>query len=530
MQAYSNLANQSDDHSQIVLEMDKTTSHVKKSRLRCILFFTLPLASVPFCVSPPRKRRFVLRARPSSDVQPVENGDVGSSFGLYVHIPYCRRRCNYCDFAIVPIGSTNGAHRRSVGFEDMDANYKKALLEEVRAIGKGSTGKIRLGSIYFGGGTPSLAPISTLRGVMHALLEPENAPFYLDSRAEITIEMDPGTFDLEYLVAVKDMGFNRISLGVQSFDDNILLTMGRVHRAVDVHRSIGIIGEVFGEDANYSIDLMSGVPGLTLAGWSETLHHATRLRPRPLHMSVYDLQVEQGTTFGKWYGDTESGKAFDAPRSDSAPRPALPTAEDSAFMYSYASGYLHSRNYSHYEISSYAYKSHRSKHNQVYWQYGGQWYALGLGSTSNINGVRFARPRALSDYIAWVKELHQKFTDSLPHPQVDNVRQFPWLHRESQTSDDPTHEDESILDVVMTRLRTSEGLDLDWVSENHERGEIYVEKILRGFQLALDLDLGIRDNVMHGKHGRIRLNDPSGFLYSNNIISNVFVELSELGL
>ncbi|KAL7531487.1 hypothetical protein ACHAXR_004071 [Thalassiosira sp. AJA248-18] len=509
-----------------------TTNLANNQWLRCFLLAVLPAVVLPFSVSLNSKRRHL-------GGKLFSQRDNEDDVGLYVHIPYCRRRCNYCDFAIVPIGASSSSsgvddddQTKTKGFVNMDANYKQAVLDEIDAIAKSSINKIRLRSIYFGGGTPSLAPLSTIRDIMHAILRSENAPFYLEEdSAEVTIEMDPGTFDFSYLVAVKDMGFNRISLGVQSFDDNLLSTMGRVHRSADVYRSIDMIGQVFGEDdANYSIDLISGVPGLTLAGWTETLNKAVQLHPRPLHMSLYDLQVEKGTTFGKWYGDVAEDNnddvALDGLHNNSSAHllPALPSAEDCAFMYSYASGYLRSKSYEHYEISSYAYKSenesHRSKHNQIYWQYTGQWYAIGLGATSNVNGVRCARPRALSDYIAWAKELKQNVDTGKP----------PWLHKESVASNDElSDENDNLLDVVMTRLRTSDGLDLDWVAEHGEYGGAYVEAILRGFDLALDLDLGKRvDNSSRGKYGCIRLNDPKGFLFSNNIISNVFVELSEM--
>ena len=476
----------------------------------------------------------------ADDVDNESSSTPISTFSLYVHIPYCRRRCNYCDFAIVPIGdASKGDDNQSskvAGFETMDSCYCGAVIREIDAIAKSSKDKICLKSIYFGGGTPSLAPLSTLREIMHAILEQENAPFYLadEEHTEVTIEMDPGTFDMSYLKGVKEMGFNRISLGVQSFDDNLLATMGRVHRSKDVYHSVEMIHEVFGDNPNYSIDLISGVPGLTLAGWSETLYNAARLDPRPLHMSLYDLQVEKGTTFGKWYGDTVDEEDSDIfkrmPVDDSSSHPALPSAEDCAFMYSYASGYLRSKNYEHYEISSYAYRGengppHRSKHNQVYWQYTGQWYAIGLGSTSNINGVRWARPRALSDYIAWTGELRQNSAD-LSDP--------PWLNNEEgpiNSDEGPDDEVDNLLDIVMTRLRTLEGLDLDWVEKHYgNRGEQYVTAILQGFELALDLGLGVRDDAStpNMKHGHIRLNDPKGFLFSNNIISNIFVEFAEL--
>jgi len=568
-------------------------------RMRWILLAgSLPAAARPFSVPPTTKhaRRFDSLRRLSAHRENQQHhdddgGKDSSSFGLYVHIPYCRRRCNYCDFAIVPIGGDPKkdddirSKSRTDGFERMDANYRNALLDEIATIGKTSSSssspttgeKIRLRSVYFGGGTPSLAPLSTLRQILHALLRSDDAPFRLegdddDDRAyEATIEMDPGTFDLDYLVGIREMGFNRISLGVQSFDDDLLATMGRVHRSTDVRRSVEMIGEVFGEgSANYSIDLISGVPGLTLAGWAETLYEAARLRPRPTHMSLYDLQVERGTTFGKWYGDTQReeerviipvttrGHDDDTTHSTASRRhPVLPSAEDCAFMYSYASGYLRSKDYEHYEISSYAYgggeegfgasdsSCHRAMHNQIYWQYDGQWYAVGLGATSNVDGVRFPRPRALSDYISWTESLSRDYFPEISGDgcdEGDDTRVPPWLRGEvtnanEGTDDEDDDDDDGLLDIVMTRLRTSEGLDLDWVAGRNEYGTSHVEAILRGFGLALELGLGAREDDdddadrrprERNRHGRIRLNDPKGFLFSNNIISNIFVELSEM--
>ena len=192
------------------------------------------------------------------------------SFGLYVHIPFCRRRCNYCDFAVVPIGGN--AQGNSSGFQTMNQEYTNAVLAELSLIASSTPAKIPLRSIYFGGGTPSLAPLATLREIMYSICKSSDSPFYLEEGAEVTIEMDPGTFHLNSLMAVKDLGFNRISLGVQSLDDAILTSLGRVHRSSDVYCSIEMIQQVYEtEEANYSIDLISGVPGLTLAGWAETL-------------------------------------------------------------------------------------------------------------------------------------------------------------------------------------------------------------------------------------------------------------------
>jgi len=501
---------------------------------RCILLlffvFGLPTASssslLLFAFCSPLQQKSSEQTSKVHHHMKHDNNDDDTSFGLYVHIPYCRRRCNYCDFAITPIGANHdNDETRADGFRKLDAKYKNAVLNEIDVIQSTCNHPqetIRLRSIYFGGGTPSLAPLSTLQAILDKIVNSEDSIFILNEDAEITIEMDPGTFDLPYLIAIKEMGFNRISLGVQSFDDDILSTMGRVHRSVDVYSSIEMIQQIYGEYANYSIDLIFGVPGLTLAGWTDTLYKAVRLRPRPMHLSLYDLQLEKGTSFGKWYKnavDMDDARDVLFDKSSSA-HPTLPSVEDCAFMYCFASGYLRSKNYDHYEISSYAYTTpdgtlHRSKHNSNYWGYGAQWYAVGMGSTSNINGVRFARPRALSDYVLWTEDL-KKDRSKLP----------PWLYKDTDGELEDTGDD--LLDVIMTRLRTSEGLNLDWVAHHDNYGETHVKEILRGFQLALDLGLGHRIDGRNGTYGFIKLSDPKGFLFSNNIISNIFLSLSEM--
>lgn len=313
--------------------------------------------------------------------------------GLYVHIPYCRRRCRYCDFAIVPIGPLTATEKQTRGFLDMDATYRAAIVQEISSIQQEfNNTKTPLRSIYVGGGTPSLAPIETLEAILNAVLNTTESAFCLQENAEISIEMDPGTFSLSKLQAIKKMGFNRISLGIQSFDDYVLESIGRCHRRSDIEESISLLQQVYGDECNYSIDLISGLPGVALAQWVETLETATSLYPKPRHLSLYDLQVESGTVFGKWYnnddeedsdGATSGTRILDQTRG-SAPVtvPRLPSPKDCAFAYKYASAYLQAKGYEHYEISSYALKEndgkevpspYRSRHNQIYWEPGSQW-------------------------------------------------------------------------------------------------------------------------------------------------------------
>ena len=504
--------------------------------------------------------------------------------GLYVHIPYCRRRCRYCDFAIVPVGTAAaaaaaGGGRNGEGFVRMDEAYRDAVLAEVdligrarRAAGEGEgDARLPLRSVYFGGGTPSLAPAETLTAILGSVLAPPggDGPFFVPPGGsdgeggdlEVTIEMDPGTFDLPMLLDLREAGFNRLSLGVQSFDDGILEGIGRTHRRADVMESIGLIRRAFGGEkegggggggSNYSIDLISGLPGQTVAGWADALETATCLDPRPDHLSLYDLQVEEGTVFGRWYGgdgdgddddDDDDGRpgggrgtdpiartraAPEVTASSASALHPLPSPEDCAGMYRYASGYLRAKGYGHYEISSYARPGRRSRHNQIYWEVGSEWYSVGLGGTSCVGGRRFARPREMADYLEWVAK--QKAV-------VDGGGVPDWMpgggEGEGEDEDEGEagggrvtpplpHDDPDLLtDVIMTRLRTAEGLDLAWLRDSVTDGHAKVGAVLRGADLALGMGLAEHD----AGTDHLRLVDPDGFLFSNSIISQIFVEL-----
>lgn len=405
----------------------------------------------------------------------------------------------------MPIGSSdseNSNDRRSQGFIQMDHIYRTAILDELDLLQRHSqTTTVNVQSIYFGGGTPSLAPLETIAAILKQIQISQC--FLMGASTEITMEMDPGTFGLEKLMALKELGINRISLGVQSFDDRVLEQIGRVHRSVDIFQSLEMIHQVFGESPNYSIDLISGLPGVSLAKWVETLEQATQLCPKPTHLSLYDLQVEAGTVFDKWYSSEQQQQQQ---ASSSLPAKFLPTPDDCAFMYKYSSGYLKAFGYHHYEISSYSLSGYRSRHNQIYWQPQAIWYAVGLGATSNVNGTRYTRPRAMQDYVDWVRRQQETIIPD-------------WL-----VEDDSVDENDRFTDSIMTRLRTSDGLDLDFVAQVY--GANKVERILKGAQLGIDLDLAqVLKAGKNDNYGLLRLKDPEGFLFSNSIISSIFVEI-----
>lgn len=477
--------------------------------------------------------------------------------GIYIHIPYCRKRCSYCDFAIVPIGDQLKSDKALRGFQRMDESYRKAITTEIDLLIQSlerqsdenrKIEKVRLSSIYFGGGTPSLAPLETIQSIVDRILA-HDGPFYLDDEAEVTIEMDPGTFTKDHLISLKQIGINRISLGVQSFDDKILEGIGRVHRNADIMEAIRNIQSVFGDtSANYSLDLISGLPGLTLDLWEETLKTALTLKPAPNHLSIYDLQIEEGTAFGKWYADHEDYEdddddgitienarfesTKDMTTGDSLPARKgsnhlpLPSANDSAEMYKMASTFMRKEGWEHYEISSFAKitesegtscKSRRSKHNQIYWKLNGSWFAVGLSATSSIDGKRFARPRNLADYAQWVEEQHKRGQGVNKSPTFDWMPEPGNSHLENNS--------EIISDTIMTKLRTIEGLDLNWIA-SEKNGEELLQCVMRGAELGIELGLAqVSSPGSANDKGTLRLTDPEGFLFSNNVISSIFAEL-----
>jgi len=312
---------------------------------------------------------------------------------------------------------------------------------------------------------------------------------------------------------------------------------------------------------------------LSCAKWIETLQMALELEPPPDHLSLYDLQVESGTVFGKWYEDAMldedddrdggdgGGGGEDArtsgdisrtrlvPTIDTAKngndRIPLPTAEDCAFMYRFASGYLRSKGFEHYEISSYArvandndddsiVNSKRSRHNQVYWEVEGEWHAVGMGAASSLSGNRYSRPRQLTDYVDWITKEKEKLlilpSDDYNGSDGSHNSWTPgWLSKVTVGGDeDDNDENEMLFDVILTRLRTKEGLDLGWIEKyGKEKGpHNLLEKVLHGAELGLELGfLKVEKNRDDDGSNFLYLTDPDGFLFSNTVISSIFAEI-----
>jgi putative oxygen-independent coproporphyrinogen III oxidase len=297
----------------------------------------------------------------------------------YLHIPFCHRRCFYCDFPVVPLGDRAGAEPGEPGAASIAA-YLALLLQEIAAAPPGPP----LSTVYFGGGTPSLLLPAQVAALLAALRE----RFGLVPAAEISLELDPASFDQSRLAAYLQAGVNRVSLGGQSFDDAVLEGLGRRHRAADLHEAAGWLAEAQrqGSLASWSLDLIQALPGQSLAGWRGQLRQAIACKPP--HLSVYDLSLEPGTVFARRHGRGEL---------------QLPDHDLGADLMELTWAELRAAGYGHYEISNYALPGHACRHNRVYWS-GAGWWGFGMGATSAPWGERLARPRSRAGYAAWLAE------------------------------------------------------------------------------------------------------------------------------
>lgn len=399
----------------------------------------------------------------------------------YIHIPFCRRRCYYCDFPVSIVGD-----RLQGEASGTISNYVEILCQEIIAtLGIGEP----LETIFFGGGTPSLLSINQLSHVVDILAQ----HFGICPGAEISMEMDPGTFDLNQLQGYQAAGMNRVSLGVQAFQPELLQICGRSHTANDIWAAVDIIRQV--EITNFSLDLISGLPHQTLEHWQETLEKAVVIAPK--HISIYDLTIEPGTAFGRYY------KPGIQP---------LPTDDTTVQMYRQGRQVLTSAGYEHYEISNYAKLNHQCRHNRVYWE-NHPYYAFGMGATSYVQGQRFTRPRKTKEYYQWVKDLVTS-GGAIDCPQT------------------PT--DEVLLETLMLGLRLKEGVSLSVLAQLF--GEETLKQIWiclqpyyrQGLVKILTTDGKTMDNVeqLGDATSRLSLTDPEGFLFSNTVLAALFNQLS----
>lgn len=290
---------------------------------------------------------------------------------LYFHIPFCERKCAYCDFLSAPADLP------------VRISYIKKLQEEVAYYGA-QYGEYQVSSIFFGGGTPTI-----LEGYqLAAILETVKEHFNITTDAEITVECNPGTLTAGKAEKLVQAGFNRLSMGLQSADDRELQLLGRIHNfaqfleSYDLARKAGF--------RNINVDLMSALPGQTLKSWQDTLQKVTALRPE--HISAYSLIIEEGTPFYERFAEDERIR-----EEGGHPR-LLPEEDVERQMYELTETFLHTKGYERYEISNYAKPGYECRHNCGYWTRK-DYLGLGLGASSLVEHQRFQNTSDLKTYL-----------------------------------------------------------------------------------------------------------------------------------
>ncbi len=341
---------------------------------------------------------------------------------LYIHVPFCRKKCRYCAFASGPFSR-----------EDIKV-YVDALLEELDMWSK-HLGRPVLETIYFGGGTPSLLDVRDIERILLTIA----AQFTLLSNAEITLEANPESANNhEYLQALTHLGINRLSLGVQSLDASLLTLLGRVHSPYEALQTFDKAREA--GFSNIGLDFIWGIPGQTLKQWLEQLQTVIGLQPD--HLSCYGLTLEPGTPLEK---DIQSKNI------------ALPDEEILASMFLQGSQLLVANGYEHYEISNFCLPEKQSRHNTGYWQ-GKDYLGVGPAAVSTIAQTRWKHPENLAAYVSCLQ--NRKLLDT-----------------DREILDEPT----AINEQLMLALRTRKGLELNFLRQRSEQDNKRLARIMESF-------------------------------------------------
>lgn len=280
--------------------------------------------------------------------------------GIYIHVPFCKRKCAYCDFNAYS------------GLGSLAAPYVRALEADIRS---GPHPGRLVQSVFFGGGTPTFLPAPDLARLLDAVA----STWSLQADAEVTVEANPTSADARRFAELRRAGFNRVSIGVQAFDDDLLRAVDREHTAAEAVAAVDTARKARFD--NVSLDLMFGLPGQTQAQWEATLERALELGTP--HLSVYALTLEPGTRFERLHA---GGKLV------------LPGEEAELAMYESAITRLREAGFEHYEVSNFAWPGYRARHNLLYWR-NGEYLGFGAGAVSYVDGRRWTREKQPGRYI-----------------------------------------------------------------------------------------------------------------------------------
>lgn len=377
------------------------------------------------------------------------------NLGIYLHIPFCMKKCHYCDFLSAPAD------------ENTKERYIEALKKEIFLYREDLKENI-ISTIFLGGGTPSLLKEKQIKEILDAIFE----TYFVQEGAEITIEANPETLTKEKLKIYKEAGINRLSIGLQSTEEEQLKRLGRIHTYEKFLESYTLAREVGFENIN--VDLMSALPFQTKEEWEETLRKIVNLNPKPEHISAYSLIIEEGTTFFKIKEQL-----------------SFPDEEEDRQMYWKTKEFLEREGYHRYEISNYALPEKESRHNQTYWTLG-EYLGLGLGAASYWNGSRFKNTENLQEYFAF-------FENNMIKEPSELQKEVHILSKE-----------EKMEEFMFLGLRRMKGISEKRFLNLFQKDimEVYGEKIEKGVQIG----------VLWRKDGRIGLTE-RGIDISNMVLT-----------
>ena len=392
---------------------------------------------------------------------------------IYVHIPFCKHKCMYCDF----LSFDNETNSKKI-------QYVNALMSEIRMY-KPYADRYSVKTIYIGGGTPTTLDEALISNILKTI----NNIFNVDRFAEITIEANPGTIKYMDLLAYRELGINRLSIGLQSADDDMLRLLGRIHNyeefenGFDAARRAGF--------KNISVDVMSGLPGQDMHTLVDTLTRVTELGPE--HISVYSLQVEEGTMLSQ--------------RPDILDM--LPDENTERSMYTMTKKVLKAAGYNRYEVSNYSKPGMESRHNTVYWM-GGQYIGIGIGAASYFKGERFKNISNLDNYIEICEDIREELTK-----ETDRVRLYDSATAILREDVQTIYVDSRMEEFMYLGLRMTNGISRKDFQERFNRDvfEVYGDPINK---YSTDGYIIVDDD-------RIRLSD-KGIDVSNYILADFILD------
>ena len=395
------------------------------------------------------------------------------NLSLYIHIPFCVQKCLYCDF---------------LSFDDVlyakQLQYMDALRTELRLY-QPYADRYTVKTIFIGGGTPSTMDES----LIEALLTQVRSVFRVDRFAEITIEANPGTLKYTDLLAYQSYGINRLSIGLQSADDEMLKMLGRIHNFDQF-----VAGYTSARRAgfrNINVDVMSGIPGQDMHSYVDTLTRVMEYRPE--HISAYSLQVEEGTKLAE----------------DENLLGMLPEEETDRRMYAMTKKILRTNGYERYEFSNYCQPGYECRHNIVYWT-GGEYIGFGLGASSLFKGERFSNLRDLEQYLELMGEAAKLMT-----PEQDAIRLYDAVAERLRRDQSAMYVDRRMEEFMFLGLRMIRGVSRTEFKErfNRDMFDIYGAVINRY----------VDDGFLRLEEDRVALTD-AGIDVSNIILADFILE------